>query len=110
MHVALVVRIGGEAIASEAALEQLTSFASSHPHLPLSFTLDMEAARVAAQRSDLIEALRSIRRYGAVRFIVNPYGLVLTKRPPAGRWSAEELWEPVFVGKINLDLWFEKEG
>ena len=57
----------------------------------------------------LVMALRSIRRSGAARFIVNPYGLVLTKVPPQGAWALEEKWEPVFVGKINRRLWFKKE-
>ncbi len=30
---------------------------------------------------ELVSKLRAIRRFGAVRFIVNPYGLVLTKKP-----------------------------
>jgi hypothetical protein len=62
-----------------------------------------------AQDADLIRALRAVRRTGPVRFIVNPYGVVLTKRPPHGRWQAEEEWEPVFVGRINLNRWFKKE-
>jgi hypothetical protein len=61
------------------------------------------------QDTNLIEALRSVRRSGAARFIVNPAGLVLTKRPAGERWSPEEEWQPVFVGRINRRLWFEKE-
>jgi hypothetical protein len=61
-----------------------------------------------AQDGDLVRALRAVRRTGAVRFIVNPHGVVLTKRPN-GRWQAEEEWEPVFVGRINLNRWFKKE-
>lgn len=37
-----------------------------------------------AQDEELIRALRTVRRVGAVRFIVNPNGIVLTKRPPDG--------------------------
>ena len=60
---------------------------------------------------DLIEALRSIRSYGAMRFIVNPSGVILTKRPPAGKWQGgQENWEPVYVGRINYSKWFDKEN
>lgn len=62
------------------------------------------------QDRELIEALRSIRRSGAIRFIVNPYGLVIMKTPPQGRWMPEEKWEPVFVGRINHRRWFKKES
>jgi hypothetical protein len=62
-----------------------------------------------AQDTDLTRALRAVRRAGPVRFIVNPYGVVLTKRPPRGGWQAEEQWESVFVGRINLNRWFKKE-
>jgi hypothetical protein len=56
------------------------------------------------QDRDLIELLREIRPNGAVRFIVNHYGLVLTKKP-IGR----DQWQAVFVGRINPDKWFSKE-
>src|SRR5262249_19091367 len=62
-----------------------------------------------AQDEELIRALRTVRRWGPARFIVNPHGIVLTKRPPDGGSQAEEQWEAVFVGRINLKLWFEKE-
>lgn len=58
---------------------------------------------------ELVSRLRSIRRYGAVRFIVNPYGIVLTKRPKNKMWDREEEWEPVFVGNIKPQCWFKKE-
>jgi hypothetical protein len=61
------------------------------------------------QDTDLVRALRSVRRFGAARFVVNHAGVVLTKRPPDGGWSAEEQWEPVYVGRINLNCWFAKE-
>ena len=61
------------------------------------------------QDAALIQALRCVRRTGAVRFIVNPAGLVLTKRPKGAQWSPEESWESVFVGRINVNLWFERE-
>lgn len=59
---------------------------------------------------ELVSRLRAVRRYGAVRFIVNPYGLVLTKRYKNDAWGREEEWETVFVGKINPQYWFVKEG
>lgn len=64
------------------------------------------------QREDpgLVKALRAIRRSGPMRFIVNPSGVVLTKRPPRGEWRGPgETWEPVYVRRVNLRAWFEKE-
>lgn len=61
------------------------------------------------QDMSLIQAFRLIRRTGAVRFIVNLAGVVLTKCPNNEHWSPEESWQPVFVGRINRTLWFEKE-
>jgi hypothetical protein len=63
-----------------------------------------------AQDAALVGALRAVRRSGPVRFVVNPQGIVLTKRPPDGAWQAEEQWEAVFVGRVNLGQWFTKEG
>lgn len=60
------------------------------------------------QDEALIESIRSIRRRGPVKFIVNPFGLVLTKRPTQG-WLDEEEWEPVYLGRINYRRWFPKE-
>lgn len=57
------------------------------------------------QDRDLVELLRQIRPNGAARFIVNHYGLVLTKKP-IGR----DQWQAVFVGRINPDKWFRKEN
>lgn len=63
-----------------------------------------------SQDKPLIGALRSIRRTGSVRFIVNPSGIVLTKRPPTGAWQGDhEFWNPVYVGRINYSKWFQKE-
>jgi len=58
---------------------------------------------------DLIRALRRIRRWGPVRFIVNPFGLVLTKK---WRWKvfSKGVWEPVYVGRIDFSRWFPREG
>lgn len=58
---------------------------------------------------ELVNKLRAIRRTGAARFIVNPYGLVLTKKPKNEIWDREEEWEPVFVGNIKPQCWFKKE-
>lgn len=61
------------------------------------------------QDRELIGLLRAVRGYGGARFIVNHYGIVLTKVPPQGSWSLEEKWEPVFIGRVNRRLWFRKE-
>jgi hypothetical protein len=61
------------------------------------------------QDQGLIRAIRSIRPTRAVRFIVNHAGLVLTKCGPEGRSTSEESWQPVYVGSITPNLWFEKE-
>ena len=63
-----------------------------------------------SQDEQLIQAFRKIRRTGAVRFVVNPYGVVLTKRPAGSSWSENEIWEPVYVGRINYKKWFNKEN
>jgi hypothetical protein len=54
-----------------------------------------------AQDDAFIEALRSLRPFGAVRFLVGPGGLAVTKVPPA--------WKPRYVARVNLSTWFEKE-
>jgi len=61
------------------------------------------------QDRELIKKLRKIRRYGAVRFIVNQYGLVLTKIPEGEYREDDDKWVPVYVGRINHNLWFRKE-
>lgn len=58
----------------------------------------------------LVQALRSLRRTGAVRFIVNPFGVVLTKCPVQNKRSPEDEWQPFYVGRINLNMWFKKES
>ena len=60
------------------------------------------------QDTELITNLREVRNTGAVRFIVNPYGIVLTKRP-IGSWN-DKIWEPVFIGHVNFEQWFVKEA
>jgi hypothetical protein len=67
-----------------------------------------ETEQPPLQDEDLIARLRQIRPWGAVRFIVNPWGLVATKRPPTGAWTRDEQqWQPVFVGPIDPSRWFE---
>ena len=61
------------------------------------------------QDGALIQTLRQLRRTGAVRFIVNPAGVVITKCPADGEWSPEESWQPFFVGHIDKSKWFEME-
>lgn len=61
------------------------------------------------QDHDLINAIRNVRPYGPVRILVNPAGLVLTKVPFGIRKLSEDPWQPVFVGSINPNLWFEEE-
>lgn len=58
---------------------------------------------------DLVAKLRSVRRTGPVRFVINPYGIVLTKAPVGEYNPDEDLWQPVYVGRINRNSWFEKE-
>lgn len=59
------------------------------------------------QDYSLIDALRSIRPYGPVRFIATFGGLILTK-VPIGDWR-NPWWEPRFVGRIDYKKWFSKE-
>lgn len=62
-----------------------------------------------AQDTSLVHKLRTIRRSGAVRFVVNPHGIVLTKSP-SGPWSAtDDRWNPVYVGRVNPECWFARE-
>jgi hypothetical protein len=61
------------------------------------------------QDYELIRAIRNVRPYGPVRILVNPAGLVLTKVPSDAHPQSEDDWQPVFVGSINPNLWFEEE-
>jgi hypothetical protein len=61
------------------------------------------------QDLELIHAIRNLRPYGPVRLVVTPGGLVLTKLSPDSRTLSEDRWQPVFVGAINLNVWFEEE-
>ena len=61
------------------------------------------------QDHKLIRAIRNIRPSGPVCILVNPAGLVLTKVPSGICPQSEDSWQPVFVGSINRNLWFEEE-
>jgi hypothetical protein len=60
---------------------------------------------------ELVQAIRQVRRgRRPVRFIVNPAGIVLTKRPPKGIQDDENegaSWESVYVGRIDYEKWFD---
>lgn len=60
------------------------------------------------QDFELIRAIRNLRPFGAVRIVVTPGGLVLTK-VSSGMWQSEDQWKPVFVRAINFNFWFEEE-
>jgi hypothetical protein len=60
------------------------------------------------QDFELIRAIRNLRPYGPVRIVVTPGGLVLTKIPSGIRAQSEDRWQPVFVGTINFNFWFER--
>lgn len=59
------------------------------------------------QDQDLINRIRTVRSWGAVKIRVNEYGIVLTKAPPK---SAGEAWHPIYVGRITPGKWFPKEA
>ena len=59
---------------------------------------------------ELVSALRSVRRFGPVRFLINPEGVILTKKSAKwGPWGSNGNWEAVYVGRVNLRAWFEME-
>jgi hypothetical protein len=55
-----------------------------------------------SQDDSFISALRELRPYGAVRFLVGPAGVAITKVPPT--------WKPCYVGRVDLATWFPKEA
>ena len=61
------------------------------------------------QDHGLVRAIREIRPHGAVRLLVTLAGSVLTKVPLGAGQESEESWQPVYVGSINWNLWFDKE-
>lgn len=56
------------------------------------------------QDTELIKKLRTVREVGYIRFIVNQYGVALTKKEINGNWKA------IYIGQINYNKWFSKEG
>jgi len=66
--------------------------------------IDTEFINPPRQDRNLINAIRSIRPSGSVRFIVNPHGIALTKVPNGHRWK------PTYIGRIDYDNWFPKES
>jgi hypothetical protein len=52
------------------------------------------------QDPEFMRKIRSIR--GSPRFIVNPYGIALTKLEIEWR-----NWKPIYIGRIDYDKWFE---
>jgi hypothetical protein len=61
------------------------------------------------QDFELIRAIRNLRPYGAVRILITPGGLVLTKVPDGRNAIPEARWRTVFVEKVNFNRWFEEE-
>ena len=55
------------------------------------------------QDEALIARLRAVRPTGAVRFIVNPAGICLTKKQVGPDWI------PFYAGRVDMDQWFDKE-
>ncbi len=70
---------------------------------------ELGSSECPKQDKELIKKLRKIRRSGPARFIVNQYGLVLTKIPEGEYKEDDDKWVPVYVGRINYNLWFKKE-
>lgn len=57
----------------------------------------------------LIRAMRALRRTDSIRFLVNMHGLVMAKVPVGEYNEFGDTYEPVYIGRINKELWFEKE-
>ncbi|MBC7363220.1 MAG: hypothetical protein H5U07_01595 [Candidatus Aminicenantes bacterium] len=76
---------------------------------------EIRAVFASVTDEQLVKKLRSIRPYGPVRFLVNPYGIVLTKKAPrlhriyGYTFYEDRNWEPTYVGRINYNKWFPKE-
>jgi len=64
---------------------------------------DTEIVSPLRQDRNLIRAIRRVRPYGPVRFIVNLHGIALTKVRKGNRW------QPTYIGRINYSSWFPKE-
>ena len=67
------------------------------------YYLGSKYEEVPCQDENLIALIREIRPGGAVTFIVNPYGIVLTKK------LGDPINRHTYIGRINYDLWFDKE-
>ncbi|PKK89036.1 MAG: hypothetical protein CVV64_16245 [Candidatus Wallbacteria bacterium HGW-Wallbacteria-1] len=52
---------------------------------------------------ELIRRIRSIKGTGGCRFVVNMYGIVITKVQIGHQWKSK------YVGRINYDKWFRRE-
>lgn len=87
------------------------------PYIGMSYNLDQHD-RICFRKEDddsradvypseqdgkLIRKLRIVREDGYIRFIVNQFGVVLTKKEING------VWKGIYVGQINYDKWFSKE-
>ncbi|HBF99998.1 MAG TPA: hypothetical protein DDW87_00290 [Firmicutes bacterium] len=68
-----------------------------------------ESEKPPAQDRDLIAKIRSVRRSGSIRLVVNPYGVVSTKVPRGVFDPDEDTWEPVYIGRVDYNKWFAKE-
>ncbi len=76
------------------------------------YSVDVEGGQTLYPRQQdaaLVRSFRALRKTGAVRFIVNPFGVVLTKCPVQDDGTSEEQWQPHYVGRIEDSKWFEKE-
>ena len=86
--------------------------------IPYAVDMAIERELPPVQDIELITNLRKVRNTGGTRFIVNPYGIVLTKRPIGSYtktikgpyWRNDQIWEPVFIGHVNFEQWFVKEA
>jgi len=72
-------------------------------YFPMRWGDDTEYTNPPQQDATLISALRHVRFGEPARFIVNPHGIVLTKANQGG------IWQPIYVGRLNYQLWFAKE-
>jgi hypothetical protein len=60
------------------------------------------------QNDELIDALRRLRPAGG-RILVTHRGAVLTKLAAGNRRGLRDVYQPIYVGSIDLNLWFQKE-
>jgi hypothetical protein len=52
---------------------------------------------------ELVQVLTHIRDWRGCRFIVNPHGIVLTKKK-----FAKYDWRPIYAGRIDYNKWYDK--